>query len=420
MPADTPFDPCKQWLGFDAVHLGNHRLVLGLSPGADEGAVRRAADARIRLLESISPGPFELARNSLIKRIEESRDAVLAELVTSAAPGSTAGFAMPRPPSQLAAGSPPPPPDPWHAPPQVPGAVPPVPVAVAGQEQVVVRSTRYRKRTPFAGIAVTILALSVAVAALYWFKTNKHLLEKGKPAGRERVVARAEPEAPKPPPKRVPKKPDDEGPVDPTSDRAVSTGGRGPQRTPRPSAPSADEEPVEPLGTKPPASMTGKDPAAPQKKPSESMDDEKPARMVKPSEPKPDTKPGADSDDKPDAKPGMKPDSEPDSEPKPGTKPDGKPPTKEAMKEEMKDEPSSDDDPTPAPPDTAKLDVALKKVFALLQQQEHDAVEKGLEAAGEEYADKASRKRVNAWKQLAAYAKGYSGYRDEALETVAA
>ena len=416
MPAESPFDPCKQWLGFDAVQLGNHRLVLGLSPSdSDPEVVRKGAEARIRLLQSLSPGPFELARNSLIKRVEEARDAVLAEIVTAAAAARPAGFAMPRPPGQLAAGAPPSPPAAMAAQSAsaVPPAVaPPVPAPMGGHDQIVIRTTRYRRRTPLAGIALTILALTAAVGGLWWFKENRHLLEGRKPAGRERQTARVEPDAEKRPSQPKGKKPADGAPADPTSDRAVSTAERGPARPRRPEPSADDGESGEPLGVATSGKAASKDPAVPpSKKATEPMNAEQPERApVKPAAPmaerEPETKPGA--------KPERRPDTQPDA--KPGLKPEMKP----EPKPEMTDDSSPDDEPAPTPPDTEKLDAALTKVFALFQQEDHDGVERELAAAGEEYADVASRKRVNAWKQLAAYAKGYSAYRDEALETVAA
>ncbi|MFM9195924.1 MAG: hypothetical protein ACKOWG_09315, partial [Planctomycetia bacterium] len=107
MPQEAPFDPCKQWLGIDAVHLGNARLVLGVAAQeSDPRIVIRAADARLNLLRAIAPGPFELARASLVKRVEEAREKVLAEIAAGpvrAAVPTVDGFAMPPPPGQLAA-----------------------------------------------------------------------------------------------------------------------------------------------------------------------------------------------------------------------------------------------------------------------------------------------------------------------------
>jgi hypothetical protein len=139
MPTDAPFDPCRQWLGIDAVHAGNARLMLGVSlEEADPAVVLRAAEARLNLLRAISPGPFEMARAGLIKRVEEAREKLLAEIAAGpqrSRSDSPAPFAMPAPPSQRAAAGPPIsaarpaaiPAVPLATPPVVPGAVPAVP-----------------------------------------------------------------------------------------------------------------------------------------------------------------------------------------------------------------------------------------------------------------------------------------------------
>ncbi|NDC62974.1 MAG: hypothetical protein EBZ59_03085, partial [Planctomycetia bacterium] len=81
--SDAVFDPCRQWLGIDAVELAEPRRVLGLAPTeSDPLAVIRAADARLSRLRSVAAGPFEMARTSLIRRVEEAREAVLVELAS--------------------------------------------------------------------------------------------------------------------------------------------------------------------------------------------------------------------------------------------------------------------------------------------------------------------------------------------------
>lgn len=82
--SDAQFDPCKQWLGIDAVDLSDPRRVLGLLPSeSDPLAVLRAAAARLTLLQGIAPGPFDIARNALLKRVEEAREAVLAQIASA-------------------------------------------------------------------------------------------------------------------------------------------------------------------------------------------------------------------------------------------------------------------------------------------------------------------------------------------------
>jgi hypothetical protein len=189
MPQEAPFDPCKQWLGIDAVQLGDARLVLGVAAReSDPGIVNRAADARLKLLRAIAPGPFELARASLVKRVEEAQARVLAEIAAGAARAAVPtvdGFAMPPPPGQLAStmATAAPPPMPVPAPPPTFAAGPAMPPPVPGQAgwggqsetagdgfgSIRIRTTVYRKKTPGAGVALALLALAAVAGALAYY-----------------------------------------------------------------------------------------------------------------------------------------------------------------------------------------------------------------------------------------------------------
>jgi hypothetical protein len=261
MPTNAPLDPCKQWLGIDAVDLGNARLVLGVSPQeADPLVVLRAAEARLNLLRAISPGPFAMARAGLIKRVEEAREKLLAEIAAIPSrpqTGVAVAFAMPTPPSQRAAPA---------------AAVPPVPPTVpggafhsdgGGVETIAIRTTVYRKKTPVAGIALTVLALS-ALAGWLVYSNVYGKLKGGKPntaKSAERHTAHVETAAdPVRPPQKNSRQAgkEDDAPTDPTSDRAVSTSKPPSQRTERtrPSRPKPEpeEEPMpaeqKPVATK--------------------------------------------------------------------------------------------------------------------------------------------------------------------------
>ena len=247
MPTNAPLDPCKQWLGIDAVDLGNARLVLGVSPQeADPLVVLRAAEARLNLLRAISPGPFAMARAGLIQRVEEAREKLLAEIAASPPQpqtGAAVAFAMPAPPSQRAAPA---------------AAVPPVPPTVpggafhsdgGGVETIAIRTTVYRKKTPVAGIALTVLALS-ALAGWLVYSNVYGKLKGGKPntaKSAERHTAHVETAAdPVRPPQKNSRRAgkDDDAPTDPTSDRAVSTSKPPSQRMERtrPSRPKPEPE----------------------------------------------------------------------------------------------------------------------------------------------------------------------------------
>lgn len=73
-----PFDPCREWLGIDAVELGDPHRVLGIpSSPTTADAIIHAAEARLAGLRGISPGPFARAHEALQARIIEARDALL-------------------------------------------------------------------------------------------------------------------------------------------------------------------------------------------------------------------------------------------------------------------------------------------------------------------------------------------------------
>jgi hypothetical protein len=374
MPTDAPFDPCRQWLGVDAVHAGNARLMLGVSPQeADPTVVLRAAEARLNLLRAISPGPFEMARAGLIKRVEEAREKLLAEIAASpqrSRSDSAVPFAMPAPPSQRAAGVPPiaaarPPAIPVvppAMPPVVPAAVPAVPPTVpggdfrgdgAGAETIAIRTTVYRKKTPVAGIATALLTLSALAGGLvyyaYYVKPN------AKNSG-DRQSARGEVEAApvSPPPS------EDRSPkvgtltADPTSDDAGST-------------------------SKPPSARN---------------------KRRRPSRPEPE----------PERKPEPKP--EVSSPPTETARPAAAPPP-EAMSGGMTGDMAGD---------AAQLDATLTEALEALQRQEYDTGTTLLAAASKKIGGRksgsAASQRLESWQQLAVYSKGFRDYRQQALAAV--
>jgi hypothetical protein len=408
MAKDVPFDPCRQWLGIDAVDLGNARLVLGLSSQeADPLAVVQAAEARLNLLRAISPGPFELARTSLIKRVEEAREKVLAEIAASPrpAPGAAGGFAMPAPPSQLAAAAPQVPFVPSAgAPPAVPPAVPVVPPMVpgggwsqaggqAGGEgngfgHISIRTTGYRKQTPVAGIALVLLAMASLAGGLAYYVITKDKAQHSRSARTEdRLTAQAEPPAnvgatesaaqrrPEPAAGRKhggmtrKERREDEPPPDPSSDRAISTGkprSREKERRPPPQPDPQPEEESESVAP-PPAAM--EPPPPPQK------------TVLNPPE-----------------APQQKP-----------QKPEEEPPAKENPVKEK-------------PEQARQLDDTLAELLKAMQQQDDDTVKRRLseafeQAGGRNFGNAASQ-RIDSWQQLATYYKGFLEFREKALAAV--
>lgn len=103
------FDPCREWLGIDALDLNDPRRVLGLPPHVrDADAIAQAAAARLQALRRISPGPFAKAHAALVTRVEESRARLLADAGAEAALPSPApaptGFRTPARPRRSSGG----------------------------------------------------------------------------------------------------------------------------------------------------------------------------------------------------------------------------------------------------------------------------------------------------------------------------
>ncbi|MFY8220507.1 MAG: hypothetical protein ACOVJ6_01210, partial [Pirellulales bacterium] len=190
----APFDPCKQWLGIDAVDLVDPRRVLGIRPSeTDAATVSGAAAARLDRLRSVEPGPFAVAHNALVKRVEEARDAVLAEIAAPAraSRGSGDRLSMPPPPG---GGTSPPRPGPSPVPrvPPVPTVprVPPVPTvprppaasatpwpALDDADPThapaieIRRPVGCRKKSSGSGVLLVLIAgLAAAAGGLYWYK----------------------------------------------------------------------------------------------------------------------------------------------------------------------------------------------------------------------------------------------------------
>lgn len=215
--APAPFDPCRQWLGIDAVDLADPRRVLGVSPiERDRQAIFRAAEVRLATLRSVPPGPFDRARDALVQRVEEARDALLTQI----GPQAPFKLSMPPPPGGSAAGSPFAAGQP-AAVPHVPRPAPPSPEPAfdrgtdqPGAADIRIRPTvTYRRRSSGGGVLLLLIAgLAAAAGGLYWYKFGP-----GSQARKRdpRAVARAEPAGPqeaapatpKDPPPRVVRQP---------------------------------------------------------------------------------------------------------------------------------------------------------------------------------------------------------------------
>jgi outer membrane biosynthesis protein TonB len=255
----APFDPCKQWLGIDAVDLVDPRRVLGLDPGeVDPLAVLRAAEARLARLRGIEPGPFAVARRALMQRVEEARETVLREI--SAAAGflgpAPRSLSMPPPP----AGAVPRPATPAPVVPRVPVVPPappqiPPPAAAAGWPEenratnpapaIEVRRTgTYRKRSSGSGVLLFLIAALVAAAgALSAYKFRPDLLGLKKVATRQRAEVKP---APQPDPEPQPEPQPDPKPTPPSKPKTKTRPQPQPRAEPKPEPPPPPPEPTPP------------------------------------------------------------------------------------------------------------------------------------------------------------------------------
>lgn len=405
MPSESPFDPCKQWLGIDAVDLGNPRIVLGISPReTDPRVVLQAAEARLSLLRRLSPGPFEMARAALLARVEEAREKLLAEiaLVPSATRAAGGGpFAMPAPPSQRA-GSPasqPPAPAgmpfaaPVSPPPAVPttgqGVVPSVPPPVpmggfhgdgGGTETITIRTTVYRKKTPVAGIAMTVLALAAVAGGLVYYTYF----------GRQKFRKSAERQAAR---------------VEPKAEAQARNQGKDSRPEPKPTRARTDARRKEPVSNDP----TSDDAVSTSPPPSKQIERSRPSR--------PEPESSQESESVEFAIPDMQPEP-------PMRKPvESMPIAEESMAKESAEK-TADDGPTPpvasASPASGRLDKTLTETLESLRRQEDDSVKRLLAEASKEAQGRQAKERVSGWQQLATYYKGFLGYREKALAAVKA
>jgi len=115
-------DPCREWLGIDAVDLAQPHVVLGVDRDeSNPTVITAAADTRLQSLRTVSPGPFEKAHAALLTRVAEARDQML-QSIAARPPAPTP------PPRPRGLAAPPPPPVRAAAPALAP---PPVPIETA-------------------------------------------------------------------------------------------------------------------------------------------------------------------------------------------------------------------------------------------------------------------------------------------------
>lgn len=378
------FDPCKQWLGIDALSLGDPWLVLGVARGETNPlAIVRAADARLTVLRSVPPGPLTLARDALVKRVEAARD----ELLTSAAQSGvvTPPAAAPAPRPMF---SPPPVP----MPPPVPSAPLPASLTTPTEPTTIRLSKRpVAQQTSGGHVAVAIasllavvMAAAVAYVILQGRKPKRDVAaRKVTPAVDTKPVADQHPIS-KQRREEEPRRADPPVEMKTSSKPDAEKGEDGPGSAPRPAS----------------NSDTGAEPVpAPKSKP-------------KPEAADPVDDPEMQSKPKPDEKPDEKPEPKPEPEPEPKPEPPPEKPQPPSIPE-----PAAAADPAAAATAVTKL---LREAYAALREHEFDTADAALKTALDKAGDDDKlTKRVNCFRQLAQYAKQFLDYQDEAMAAAA-
>jgi hypothetical protein len=396
------FDPCKQWLGIDALSLGDPWLVLGVTRGETNPlAIVRAADTKLAILRSVPAGPLSIARDALVKRVEAARD----ELLASATQAPIA------PPTPAA-----PPPRPTYAPPPVPMA-PPVPqMPVPSEQSPAIRlSKRPVVTQSSAGPAIVAVfsLLAVVVAAYLAYQ----VLE------RRKQETRRKPDqvAVVPQPASTGKDRQADGQTE-TKQNTSSDPGDATDSAGDVSMPVKGKRPAESVGE-----VTPKDPPPTEPPTASPTRGRKPQDNAQPDNAQPTDEPNSELRSEPNSEPGAKPKPKPDaaapdedpemrSKPKPGSRPDS--------------EPDPDAGPsTPKPtavPESEDADAAtavtklLREAYAALVANEFDTAKAALKTAvSKAGGDDALSLRVNCFRQLAQYAEQFIGYRDEAFKAAA-
>jgi outer membrane biosynthesis protein TonB len=369
MSSASTFDPSREWLGLDAVDLADPRLVLGLSSGQlDSETIIKAADERLARLRGLDPGPFTVARTALVKRVEESRDGLLASL--PARPGSS--FSPPPPPGAVArpaspaapAARRPPTAAPDRTPPPPP--VPPPAAAARSVEQPLVPAaaelasagggprTARTRRSPW---LLTLVTLAAAAAAGIAFRGQ--LL-----SHRDRLIALARDQAEQIGEAIAP-------PATPAAKPAPGAAPRLPLGTPQNRPRMVEEQP--PVSAPGPS---GETPPAPTSPPTP-----EPISVTVP-----------------------RPPSQPANPPLPAVVPEPDSPAPRPRS------------PRPAATDAGRLDDFLAGARAALAAEDFARADDWLARARDAVGDGPDGDRVAAWEQLAAHARQFASFRGKALK----
>jgi hypothetical protein len=327
-----PFDPCREWLGIEALDLGDPRRVLGIPVSlTDPDAIAAAAEARLATLRRINPGPFARAREALVARVEEARQTLL-QHAAAAGPPPPAWQAspVPREAPKLVSGSRP---DPWGT---LPDALSPegeeLPTGIPAfrTKRVGAAPRQDGSKGDLTGLVLGLGALLATVAAVIAYVVLQP------PAGSKPVsqVAVAPP------------------PVSPRPASPPET-----RRTPAPRV--APERPADPRPADAPTRPLPQLPA-------DSAADEEAGRRAAEE-------------------------------------------ARRAAEEQRRQERQL--------VTRQAIDAALRDAYAALQRQEFDAADRAITAAGRQVGDDVeAATRIERWRLLATYARGFAGHRGQAFK----
>jgi hypothetical protein len=438
MSTPASFDPCRMWLGISALELSDPRRVLGLPAGpVDPVTVMAHAEQRLAHLRSVQAGGYEQARIALLARVEQARDAVLAQSTAGGQPVARpqAGFAMPPPPPGVAraatpqqrstpdmgqplAGHPahapyqPAPPAGHHAGSlQHPGSLPQDSAGFDPQPALPLRTRPRRRRRQSTGVDSLLLVLLVAgagVAGVGGFLFLQGGAESLSGRGQNRDVAMA-------PPGRGEAEPEVQRPSGPNAAAAESAFAGSPQTESRGPIGPGPLDSIGDTGLRPPDRLP--DPPPPGRGPPRREDRTAgPAAMQRPDpspastppEPAPGQMAGPAVGGRP-AADGMS------AEPRPPRAP----PASEsvAMTGERGEATTGTPDENPASAGPV-IDAAVEKAFKALVDSDFDAAAAALEPARKARKDRPEAERVDSWQLLVDYAKGFEGYRRQAVAAV--
>jgi len=408
------FDPCREWLGIDAVDLTTPHLVLAVAPSEiDAATIRAAAEKQLATLRRIDPGPFARAHSALLRRVEEAREAMLATASNAAPPVPpsppetgepplvTRSFPRPVPPPRARAFAPP---IPMTAPdnededefdrdgPQAEGTdtetddaadggFDPAVGPDAGGPMLVARAPQRVVRPPAAkggnaGLIVGSLALLAAGAAVLAFMVLK-------PGEAERKVARVTPpEVVKPSPPASRPRPEPEARPQPRPEQPPN---REPEPSPSPPA-MAGERPPAP----PPTTGAGDEQPADENR--ALMEAEARARAEREAKEK-----AAREKARLMAEERARAEAE----------------AKELAMREAEEARMAEERERAS----AGIDMALRDAYTAIRRQEFDTCDRAIASARKLAGDDPEAgARIECWALFASYAKAFPGYRDQAFK----